>query len=111
MNTNKYLYTTNFALRNADQEIAPYLALSELFDANIKLLDTINNSLSAPIKTSKYGKQLADYVEKIKESMHTLDHSDVEAEIKVAVKRMTATLEAMEKITNESTEADCLQKR
>lgn len=67
LTTNKYLYTTNFALRNADQEIAPYLALSELFDANLKLLDTINKSLTAPIKNSKYGKQLADYINKIKE--------------------------------------------
>lgn len=67
LTTNRYLYTTNFALRNSDHEVAPYLALSELFDANIRLLDTINNSLSASVKKSKYGKQLADYIKKIKE--------------------------------------------
>ncbi|MEZ7894182.1 MAG: DUF4369 domain-containing protein, partial [Polaribacter sp.] len=38
----KYLYTTNFALSNSDSEAAAYIALTELYDANIKLLDTIN---------------------------------------------------------------------
>ncbi|PID71140.1 MAG: thiol:disulfide interchange protein [Flavobacteriales bacterium] len=66
LTTNRYLYTTNFALLNYEHEVAPYLALSELFNANIKLLDTINNSLSKPVKNSKYGKQLADYIEQIK---------------------------------------------
>ena len=39
----KYYYTTNFAVVNASHEVAPYLALTELYDANIRLLDTINN--------------------------------------------------------------------
>ena len=62
----RYLYTTNFALTHADTEVAPYLALTELYNANIKLLDTINNSLSEKIKISKYGSQLNDFVQKIK---------------------------------------------
>ena len=62
----KYLYTTNFALTNKDSEVAPYLAITQLYDANIKLLDTINNSLPKNIKNSKYGVELMKFVKKIK---------------------------------------------
>lgn len=31
----KYLFTTNFALTNSGSEAAPYIALTELYDANI----------------------------------------------------------------------------
>ena len=62
----KYLYTTNFALTNSDSEAAPYIALTELYDANIKLLDTINKSLSIDVKKSIYGKRLDKYISDIK---------------------------------------------
>lgn len=62
----RYLYTTNFALQHADTEVAPYLALNYLYNANIQLLDTINNSLTPEIKTSKYGTQLNTFIENIK---------------------------------------------
>ncbi|MFO7672184.1 MAG: DUF4369 domain-containing protein [Lutibacter sp.] len=62
----KYYYTTNFAVVNASHEVAPYLALTELFDANIRLLDTINNSLSKEVKASKYGKELEKFIMEIK---------------------------------------------
>jgi len=62
----KYLYTINFAINNKNSEVAPYLALSEIYDANVKWLDTINNSLTPEIKTSKYGKELQVYIDKIK---------------------------------------------
>lgn len=62
----RYLYTTNFAVQNADFEIAPYLALTDLYDANITLLDTINNSLSDKVKQSKYGIKLDAYIKKVK---------------------------------------------
>lgn len=58
----KYLYTVNFALNNKDLEISPYLALSEVFDANIKYLDTIYESISPQVQKSRYGKQLKDYI-------------------------------------------------
>ncbi|MGA1227135.1 MAG: DUF4369 domain-containing protein [Tamlana sp.] len=64
----KYLYTVNFALKNKDSEIAPYLALAEIYNAQIKFLDTINNSLTPEIKASKYGKELNDFIKKIKEA-------------------------------------------
>ncbi|SDS15137.1 DUF4369 domain-containing protein [Christiangramia echinicola] len=58
----KYLYTVNFAINNKDHEIAPYLALSEVFDANIKYLDTIYTSLAPKVKKSKYGEELKDFL-------------------------------------------------
>ena len=63
----KYLFTTNFALTNSDSEAAPYIALTELYDANIKLLDTINKSLSVEVKKSTYGKRLDQYITEVKE--------------------------------------------
>ncbi|MFD1095304.1 DUF4369 domain-containing protein [Salegentibacter chungangensis] len=63
----KYLYTVNFAINNKDLEIAPYLALSEIFDANIKYLDTIYTSLDKGVKKSKYGKQLKDFLKERRE--------------------------------------------
>jgi len=62
----RYYYTTNFAVNHPDNEIAPYLALTELFDANITLLDTINNSLTPKVKVSKYGKKLEEFIADIK---------------------------------------------
>ena len=62
----KYLYTTNFALTNSDSEAAPYIALTELYDANIKLLDTINKKLSVAVKKSAYGKRLDKYISEVK---------------------------------------------
>ncbi len=64
----RYLYTTNFALTHADKEVAPYLALTELYNAKIQLLDTVNNTLSTTVKESKYGKQLADFIAVIKKN-------------------------------------------
>ena len=62
----RFLFSTNFAIANADSEAAPYIALSELFNANIKLLDTINNSLTDKVKSSNYGKSLQKFVTDIK---------------------------------------------
>lgn len=62
----KYLYTVNFAINNKDSEVAPYLALTQIYDANLKYLDTINSSLAPSIKTSKYGKELQEFINKRK---------------------------------------------
>lgn len=62
----KYLYTVNFALNNKDSEVAPYLALTEIYNAQIKYLDTINTSLTPEVKNSKYGKKLQAFVDRIK---------------------------------------------
>lgn len=58
----KYLYTINYAMNNKDSEIAPYLAVSEISDANVKYLDTINNALTPEVKSSKYGKILQELI-------------------------------------------------
>lgn len=58
----KYLYIVNFAVNNNDSELAPYLALTEVYDAQIKWLDTINQSLTPKVKDSKYGKALEGYL-------------------------------------------------
>ncbi|QDO93989.1 DUF4369 domain-containing protein [Formosa sediminum] len=62
----KYLFTVNYAINHKDAEVAPYLALSEIYDANVKWLDTINTSLTPEVKASTYGKQLQTYIEDLK---------------------------------------------
>ena len=64
----KYLYTVNFALNNKDSEVAPYLALTEIYNAQVKYLDTIHSSLTSEVKNSLYGKELKAYIKKIKTS-------------------------------------------
>ena len=63
----RVLYTTNFALTHVDYEVAPYLGLTEMYDASLKLLDTVNNSLTPKIKASDYGKRFQEYLDRIKE--------------------------------------------
>lgn len=62
----KYLFATNFAINNKDYEVAPYIALSEIYDINIKYLDTIQKSMTPKVAQSLYGKKLTEYVAKIK---------------------------------------------
>ena len=62
----KYLFATNFAINNSDYEVAPYIALSDIYDINIKYLDTIQKSMSPKVAQSLYGKKLTEYVTKIK---------------------------------------------
>ncbi|MFB9077294.1 DUF4369 domain-containing protein [Flavobacterium procerum] len=62
----KYLYATNFALTNKDYEIAPYIAMSQIYDINVKFLDTIQKSMSPKVAKSLYGKKLTKYVADIK---------------------------------------------
>jgi len=64
----RYMVTVNFALNNKDNHVAPYLALTELVNANVKWLDTINKSLSEEVKNSIYGKKLDKFVAEIKKS-------------------------------------------
>jgi hypothetical protein len=62
----KYLFATNFAINNREYEVSPYIALSEIYDINIKYLDTIQKSMSPKVAKSLYGKKLTEYVNKIK---------------------------------------------
>lgn len=62
-----YLATINFAKNQKELELAPYLMLTEAYDANLKYHDTIYNQLPQKIKDSKYGKQLKSFIEARKE--------------------------------------------
>ena len=62
----KYLFAINYALNNKNFEVAPFIALTELSNANIKYLDTINKTVSPKVAASKYGKLLTKYVNTIK---------------------------------------------
>jgi len=64
----KALYTANFAVSNSNYEAAPYIALTELYNASIPILDTVNNAFSTEIKNSEYGKRFQEYIDKIKET-------------------------------------------
>lgn len=62
----KYLFATNFAINNREYAVSPYIALTEIYDINIKYLDTIQKSMSPKVAQSLYGKKLTEYVAKIK---------------------------------------------
>ena len=62
----RYLYATNFAINHKDHEIAPYIALSEIYDINVKFLDTIQKSMTPKVAQSLYGKKLTKFVNEIK---------------------------------------------
>ena len=58
----QYLYSINFAVNNKSSEIAPYIALADLYDAKKSYLDTIYNSLSPAVASSKYGMIFKDFI-------------------------------------------------
>jgi hypothetical protein len=63
----KYLYTINFAVSHNTSEVAPYLAVTQIANANPKFLDTIYNSLQGNLKSSLYGKQLKAIIDNQKQ--------------------------------------------
>ena len=64
----RVLYTTNFAITNANYEAAPYIALTEMYNASIKMLDTVNFSLTPKVKRSLYGKRFQEYLDAVKKT-------------------------------------------
>ncbi len=58
----RYLTAVNFALNHKDSEVAPYIAVAEIYDANPKLLDTIYTSLTPEVRASTYGQALGDHL-------------------------------------------------
>jgi hypothetical protein len=64
----KYLYATNFAVNHSDYEIAPYIALSEIYDINMKYLDTIDKSMTPSVSKSLYGQKLKTLIKERKAS-------------------------------------------
>ena len=69
----RYLTAINFALNHSSSEVAPYIALTEVFDANVKYLDTIYNALSDQVVKSKYGRTLRSFIDERKKTMDSLD--------------------------------------
>jgi len=61
-----YAFALNFALNNIDSPLAPYIAVNQVSDANVKYLDSIFSSLDPGIENSKYGKRLKNLLEEIK---------------------------------------------
>ena len=58
----RYLYALNFASTHGDKVIAPFIALTEVSDANIMFLDTVASRLTDKVKASKYGKELIEFI-------------------------------------------------
>ena len=58
-----YLYALNFALNNKNSYLAPYVAYTEVSDANPKYLDSIYKALDPKVAESKYGKKLKELLE------------------------------------------------
>ena len=52
----KYLFALNFAMNNADKEVAAYIGSYEVSDVIPVFLDSLYNKLSPEIQASKYGK-------------------------------------------------------
>lgn len=63
----KYLYSVNFAMQNKTSQVAPYIALSELYDANVTYLDTLYKVLPDSIANSKYGLKLSELIKERKQ--------------------------------------------
>lgn len=59
-----YLYALNFALNNSDSYLAPFVAITEVSDANPKYLDSIYQALSPEVAESKYGRQLKELLDR-----------------------------------------------
>jgi len=61
-----YVFAINYAIINKDSYVAPYIAISEIANANIKYLDSINNSLTPEVADSKYGRLLKEHIAQLK---------------------------------------------
>jgi hypothetical protein len=62
-NTDKrFLATANYAFNHPDKEIAPYLAVYEIPEINVKYLIMIDDKLTPKIKASRYGKELKELI-------------------------------------------------
>jgi hypothetical protein len=66
-----YLDTANFAVNNGKYEVAPYLAVTEIANINIKYLDTIQKRLTPQVSKSLYGKQLTKLIARRKKEEAT----------------------------------------
>ncbi len=63
-----YAFALNFALNNLSSPLAPYIAVNEVSDANLIYLDSIHNSMTPEVATSKYGVRLTKLLEERKKA-------------------------------------------
>ncbi len=63
----RYLFALNYANNNADKELAAYIGLYEISNANPKLLDTLYSKMSENVKNSTYGVEFKTYLDSLKE--------------------------------------------
>ena len=62
----RFKYSLNFSMNHLNSEVTPYIVLTELYNANIKALDTIYNNLDEKVLISKYGLELKKFIEDVK---------------------------------------------
>lgn len=67
-NARLFLNAINFALNHKSSHVAPYIALTELYDRQVKYLDTIQNALPPAVSEGHYGQQLKAYIEERKKA-------------------------------------------
>tara|TARA_B100001287_G_scaffold227267_1_gene197161 strand:+ start:468 stop:1163 length:696 start_codon:yes stop_codon:yes gene_type:complete len=61
----QYLFSINYAVKNKSSEIAPYIALADLYNTKKSYLDTIYNGLTPKIASSKYGLILENFIKNL----------------------------------------------
>ena len=62
----RFKYSLNFSMNHLNSEVTPYIVLTELYNSNIKALDTIYNNLDEKVLISKYGLELKKFIEDVK---------------------------------------------
>ncbi len=65
-NRSRFKYALNFTMNHLDSEVTPYIVLTDMYNANIKALDTIYNNLDTKVVNSKYGLKLKEFIENVK---------------------------------------------
>jgi hypothetical protein len=63
-----YLYAINYAIGRKNSPVAAYIAVSDLNDTKTKFLDTIHQSLTPEVKSTKYAKMLEKTIQERKKN-------------------------------------------
>lgn len=66
-NKTRFKFALNFSMNHLDSEVTPYIVLTDMYNANIKALDTVYNNLDKKVLDSKYGKKLKDFITDVKD--------------------------------------------
>lgn len=62
-------YALNFAILHKDYEVAPFILLKEGYEANPVYLDSAYNMMPKKIQSSRYGKQLSEFIRERKSNL------------------------------------------